>query len=58
MPKENLKQPLDLQKDIIAKLDENQLKEIEGGTDGGQVSCHFVSCIDNSLATCDDTQAK
>jgi hypothetical protein len=45
MSKENLTIPLALVKDIIAKLDDEQLKELEGGSTapasctGGILSC-------------------
>jgi len=46
MSKENFKQPLDLAKEVIAKLDDEQLKEVEGGNTA-PVSCNggILSCF-------------
>lgn len=48
MKKVQFADKLDLSKEIIANLSEEQLQEIEGGAAAAEQSCWFNSCITNA----------
>jgi len=48
MKKVQFADKLDLSKEIIANLSEEQLQEIEGGAAAAEQSCWFNSCVTNS----------
>jgi bacteriocin-like protein len=53
MKKVNLSEKVQLDKEIISKLSEDQLKEIEGGN-AAELSCWSDSCKNNTKASLDE----
>ncbi|MEH3113736.1 class I lanthipeptide [Pedobacter terrae] len=53
MKKVNLSEKVQLDKEIISKLSEDQLKEIEGGN-AAELSCWSDSCKNNTKASVED----
>ena len=54
MKKVQFSDKLDLSKEIIANLSEEQLQQIEGGAAAAEQSCWFNSCITNAEATSEE----